>query len=321
MSPRVLCLGEMLLDRIADQVGPEPTSWTEYPGGAPANVACNLVKLGMSAGFIGCLGADQRGDRLLKTLQGLGVDTTGVQRHESAPTRAVEVLRDSSGDRSFGSFGDLGPSFFADAYLQADDLPVALFETAECLVLGTIPLAYPDSAQAVDRALTLVDKHYLKVVLDVNWRPDFWPNPEEAKDRILALLPRVDFIKLSEEEALWLFESKDPHVILTSLEEIEGVFITQGKDGCDYAMGDLVGRIPAFRVAVKDTTGAGDSFVAAFVYQLCSESLTRLDRPDQVAHMLRYANGAGAMTCMESGAIAAQPSSAELEAFLIGRVS
>ena len=99
-NPRVLCLGEILFDLLADQVGrslEQVESWTAYPGGAPANVACALVKLGTTAGFIGCVGEDEPGDALVQLLQTVGVDTTGVQRHPTAPTRQVDVVRTESG--------------------------------------------------------------------------------------------------------------------------------------------------------------------------------------------------------------------------------
>ena len=76
-KPSVLCLGEVLFDCLADQLGlklEEVKSWTPYPGGAPANVACALVKLGTSAGFMGAVGEDEPGNKLVKLLQDVGVD-------------------------------------------------------------------------------------------------------------------------------------------------------------------------------------------------------------------------------------------------------
>jgi fructokinase len=109
-NPRVLCLGEILFDCLADQLGrslEDVESWTPYPGGAPANVACALVKLGTSAGFVGCVGEDEPGNQLVQLLQDIGVDSTGIQRHPTAPTRQVYVVRSEKGDREFAGFGDL----------------------------------------------------------------------------------------------------------------------------------------------------------------------------------------------------------------------
>jgi fructokinase len=126
-NPRVLCLGEVLYDFLADQPGlplEEVKSWTPYPGGAPANVACGLVKLGTPTGFVGCVGRDEQGEALVQLLQQEGVDGTGIQRHPTAPTRIVYVVRSQTNDRSFAGFGDRPTSEFADAHLQAAHLPV-----------------------------------------------------------------------------------------------------------------------------------------------------------------------------------------------------
>ena len=162
VHPRVLCLGEILYDCLADRVGrslSEVESWTPYPGGAPANVACALVKLGTPAGFIGCIGEDPAGDRLVKLLEDVGVDLAGVQRHPTAPTRQVYVLRSTTGDRQFAGFGDSSPEAFADTYLQGQYLPEDLFNQVDFLVLGTLELAYPKSQQAIAFALELAHRH------------------------------------------------------------------------------------------------------------------------------------------------------------------
>ena len=101
-NPKILCIGEILFDCLADQLGKElneVTSWIAYPGGAPANVACGLIKLGISAAFIGCVGKDKPGDELVKILDKIGVNSTGIQRHTNAPTRQVYVTRSLTGER------------------------------------------------------------------------------------------------------------------------------------------------------------------------------------------------------------------------------
>ena len=184
-NPQVLCLGEILFDCLADQLGQgleDVKSWTLYPGGAPANVACALVKLGTSAGFIGALGLDETGNSLIQVLQDASVNTEGVQRYSNAPTRQVYVLRNAYGDRNFAGFGKFETEKFADTLLQAELLPEFLFQRADFLVLGTLELAYPESHRAVHRALDLADKYQLKVMLDINWRPVFWQNIDIASD-------------------------------------------------------------------------------------------------------------------------------------------
>lgn len=318
-NPRVLCLGEILFDFLADQPGvplEQVKSWTPYPGGAPANVACGLAKLGTPSGFIGCVGKDELGESLVQLLATIEVDCTGVQRHESAPTRSVYVVRSETGDRHFAGFGSRDSSEFADTRLQADQLPVALFETAEFLVLGTLELAYPDSAAAIERALQLADQYFLKVLIDVNWRPVFWQDPAIALEKIHQLIAHADFLKLSEEEAAWLFDTTDPGVIAHRVGTVEGVLVTAGEHGCAYCLGGNEGKLPVFKVDVEDTTGAGDSFVAGFLHQLCQLEIRSLDDPLIARQVAEYASAMGALTTIRAGAIAAQPTAAEVDAFL-----
>ncbi|MGB3519399.1 MAG: carbohydrate kinase [Elainellaceae cyanobacterium] len=318
-EPLVLCLGEVLFDRIADQPGlavDEVVSWTPYPGGAPANVACALVKLGTAAGFVGCVGEDEPGQILVELLRTTGVNGVGIQRHGTAPTREVYVVRSLEGDRQFAGFGDRDTTVFADTRLQADLLPGALFDAAEILVLGTLELAYPTTRQAIDRALDFADDRFLKVMIDVNWRPMFWPDPRQAKSLIRQYLERADFLKLSDDEALWLFNTVEPAAIAHLLGHVEGVLVTAGEKGCTYYLGDHEGKLPAFSLDVEDTTGAGDSFLAGFIHQLCQRGMEALKDADQVRQMVTYASAVGALTTLRAGAIAAQPTAAEVAAFL-----
>ncbi|MEI6369742.1 MAG: carbohydrate kinase [Nostocales cyanobacterium ELA608] len=318
-KPSVLCLGEVLFDCLADQLGlklEEVKSWTPYPGGAPANVACALVKLGTSAGFMGAVGEDEPGNKLVKLLQDVGVDTTGVQRHPTAPTRQVYVTRDSGGDRTFAGFGKYDTSEFADTYLQSAKLSPALFAEADFLVLGTLELAYPESEQAVLRSLELAEQYNLKIILDINWRPVFWQDENTAKTKILALLKRFDFLKLTKEEAQWLFDTNDPGAITYRLNSLEGVLVTDGEHGCAYCLGENEGKIPAFSMSVVDTTGAGDGFLAGFIYQLQQVGIKNLKDAETAKRIVTYASAVGALTTIKPGAIASQPTAAEVDAFL-----
>jgi fructokinase len=308
--PTVICLGEVLFDLLADQVGvkaDEVQSWTALAGGAPANVACGLVKLGTAAQFIGCVGEDEPGQALAAKLQEQQVGLLGLKYHPTAPTRQVQVLRSIDGDRTFAGFGTVPTDQFADAYL--DRIPEELFSNAQFLVLGTIGLAYPQSRVATWEAVRLAQRHQVSIVVDVNWRPSFWLDPEAALEAIRELLAVADVVKFAQEEALLLYQEADPIQLRALLPQAQGVIVSDGGNACRYSLWDQTGEIPAFKVAAIDTTGAGDAFVAAVVHQLCSGE-------QQAAQIIRYASAAGALTTLKPGAIDAQPTAAEVTDFL-----
>ena len=316
--PQVICIGEILFDRLSNQLGkPLETVefWTDYPGGAPANTACGLVKLGIPTAFIGCIGEDQSGDQLVELLTKTGVNITGVQRHSSAPTRIVYVVRDEKGDRSFAGFGDRKTTEFADTYLQSEQLPKDLFKTAKFLVLGTLELAYQPSQDAILTALKLAKNYQVKLFIDINWRPMFWKNPDQAIELILNFVKNADFLKLTNEEAELLFKTIDPKAIAKQL-KIQGVFVTAGERGCTYYLAGNYGKIPAFSVNVTDTTGAGDGFTAGIIDQFCKLGIESINNPQIAEKIVKFASAVGALTTTKPGAIAAQPTLTEVETFL-----
>jgi fructokinase len=322
MPSTVLCLGEILFDCLADQLG-KPyeavESWTPYPGGAPANVACGLVKLGTSAGLIGCVGDDEPGHQLMNLLQEVGVEISGMQRHPQAPTRQVYVVRTEEGDRQFAGFGDVASHEFADTRLDGTQIPESLFESAEFLVMGTLAMAYPEFNQAIARCRELARQHGVQVLIDVNWRPVFWPDVESAKATIRKAIADADLLKLSDEEAEFLFNTQAVTEVATQLPNVSRVIITRGDRGCGYCFGDVVGDIEAFSVPVQDTTGAGDGFIAGFLHQLQNQGLDALYEPASARNVMKYASAVGALTAMKPGAIAAQPTAEEVQQFLQGQ--
>jgi fructokinase len=317
---QVVCLGEILFDCIADQAGKtleQVESWTAYPGGAPANVACALQKLGTSAALISCLGNDDRGKALIALLETIGVNTTGLQVNFFAPTRTVMVTRSLDGDRHFAAFGEHHDSQdFADTKLQANLLPTELLATADVLVTGTLGLASPETAATIAQAVDIVKHYGGKVFVDLNWRPVFWADPSFAPALIRELLAKADGLKLTDEEADWLFHTQDLAAIAAEFPQLQVILLTAGERGCTYWTATTQQQIPAFPVQVEDTTGAGDGFLAGFLHQICLQGIQVLQQPASLREIVTYASAVGAITTLRPGAIAAQPDAQEVEAFL-----
>jgi fructokinase len=305
----VICLGEVLFDLLANELGVSRElveSWTPLPGGAPANVACALVKMGDRSRFIGCVGIDEAGEKLTNELTTQGVDLTGLQRHPTAPTRQVYVVRTADGDRIFGDFGGITTDKFADTQLSV--VPRELFTGADFLLLGTLALAYPLSAASTWQAVEFATAQGVKIVVDINWRPTFWTSPTAAIPEIKRLLARADYVKFAKEEAELIYGQTSPQLLCQSLPNAVGIFVTDGGNVCEYWLEGVAGEQPAFEVNAIDTTGAGDAFVAGLIHQLGTSK--------PAPEIVRYAAAAGALTTLKPGAIDAQPTDAEIRQFL-----
>ena len=305
----VICLGEVLFDLLANESGVSSEnvkSWTPLPGGAPANVACALVKMGDRSRFIGCVGNDDAGLKLVAKLASEGLDLTGLQRHSTAPTRQVYVVRTLDGDRVFGDFGGIATDEFADT--QLSQVPSSLFTGADFLLLGTLALAYPHSAASTWQAVEFAETSGVKIMVDINWRPTFWTSPTSAIPQIKQLLAKADYVKFAREEAELIYSETSPQILCKYLPKAVGIFVTDGGNVCEYWLNGVTGSQPAFAVTAIDTTGAGDAFVAGLLHQLGLKK----SGPE----IVRYAAAAGALTTLKPGAIDAQPTDTEILAFL-----
>ncbi|MBE9138969.1 carbohydrate kinase [Nodosilinea sp. LEGE 07088] len=318
MTEPVVCLGECLVDRLF-QVGVavqnNTQNWTDYPGGAPANVAAAIAKLGTPTRVVSALGQDNLGDWLLQVLQKQGVQCQ-IQRVVEALTRTVLVTRNTTGDRKFIGFSTPDPTAFADAYLSPEWIDTVDFSGVDYLVMGTLGLAYPTTARAMARARDRAQQAGAKLVIDLNWRPVFWLVLETAPKTIREFLAAANLLKLSREEALWLLNTDDAADICRQFPRAQAVLLTDGGNGSTCATQHHSVTLPAFAVDSLDTTGAGDAFLAGVIHQLCQRGWDCLQHAEQIEEVLRYASAVGALTTLKPGAIAAQPTPHEVAAFL-----
>jgi len=174
---KVICVGEALIDRSRNKTN---QGFTDFLGGAPANVACALRKLKIDSTFIGSLGSDDYGKKFITQFNELDVNLDFLQIDNDSSTRVVNVDRDKFGDRFFSGFEESLYSCFADEVLsnqfiekQILNLEKSFLET-KYLVTGTNLLSSPISAKTIFFLLEKAKKFEVKIVIDLNWREVFW---------------------------------------------------------------------------------------------------------------------------------------------------
>ncbi len=328
-APQVLCLGEALVDRLGPPGGDPARDLPcdDRLGGAPANVACALARLGTPSAFLGRLGEDAIGAAFRELFEARGVDTSALQWDAQRPSRIVLVRRNAQGERQFGGFaGDRGAGF-ADQALAATELSAALgplLTSARWLLVGTIPLASPTAASALGLTLREAAAAGVRLAVDVNWRPTFWdPAADPAsgptaaqRAAIQPLLEQAALIKCAREEAEWLWGTADPAAASAGLPQRPALLITDGGAPLRWWLGGVAGALPAFPVPVVDTTGAGDAFTAGLLHALLEGPLQEPTAADQVHQLIRFASACGALVCQGAGAIDPQPSAGAVRSFL-----
>ncbi|MEW5317826.1 MAG: hypothetical protein WDW38_009093 [Sanguina aurantia] len=303
-------------------------------GGAPCNVATALSRLGVAVTFVTALGDDERGTQLLNLCKERGVLMHAAQVLKGAPTRDVYVVRDNDGDREFAGFGRPTESY-SDCFLDANSIPAEEISAATVLVTGTLGLAYPGSRDSLTRAADACRAagSSCRLIVDVNWRPVFWGDADQARVTVLAYLEKASLIKISDSDLEWLLgvgleeAMGDPCKILDRFPAAMGVMVTAGARGATYCVhagpkSSVSGTVESFKVDTVDTTGAGDAFTAGFIYKLLEAgSLEQLAAdPRAMRAAVVFAAAAGALTTTRPGAIESQPTLGEVRALVRERV-
>ena len=312
----VIALGELLIDFVPTEAGlgvGGTLLWERAPGGAPANVAVGLARLGISTAFLGMVGDDPFGHYLAAILRENQVDVRGLRFNPSARTALAFVALQADGERDFMFYRH--PS--ADMLYTPTDVEEDVFDTASIFHCGSISVISEPSRAATYHALDLARKYGLIVSIDPNLRLPLWPSAKTARTEIRELLPYADVIKVSDEEATFLTGETDLGRAMAALwhDNLKLLLLTQGNAGCTYRTAHGSGTVASIAVQAVDTTGAGDSFVAATLASL-AHTPALWDDYAALEQTLRRANIAGALTTTQRGGIPALPTWAQIEAAL-----
>ena len=318
----VICLGELLIDFVSldrDVSLAESSGFKKAPGGAPANVAAGVARLGLKAGFIGKVGHDPFGAYLRKVLGDLQVDTEYLVADPDARTTLSFVAQKSDGVRDCMFYRNPG----ADMLLRPDELDAGYFEGATFFHFGSISLGAEPVKSATLKAIEMSRAKGLLISYDPNLRMSLWPDEETARREINAGFPFADVVKISEEEYGFILGCDTPESCAEAILAMgpKLVVVTLGPKGCYYSDGVHAGYLPTFDdVTVVETTGAGDAFVAAtlagIIARLKEGDPDALSADEAFVRILTFANAAGSLATTKIGAIPSLPTTDEVLAFL-----
>lgn len=316
MKERIVCIGEILVDFVAPEKNValiEAKSFRPCAGGAPANVAVGIARLGGAATFLSCVGQDCWGEYLRKELEAEGVDVSGVQVTTEASTTLAFVSLFDGGERDFSFIRSPG----ADTKIETSKLTRAPLENCAILHFGTVSMTAEPSGQATRDAVGLARESGAAISLDVNYRANLWTSPQAAIECVRELLPSVDILKLSEEEAELVTSRGDLKTASMELLAMgpRVVLISLGAEGCVCAFGDSFFKVSAFPAACLDATGAGDSFMAGFL-QRFFELKMRFEDRSVLEDACRFACAAASHTVQGYGAIPSLPFLVDVEGCL-----
>lgn len=309
----VVSFGELLIDFVALETGVtvgEASGFLKAPGGAPANVAVGVARLGHDSAFLGQVGDDPFGHFLEGVLRAENVETRGLCFSPEARTALAFVSLRADGERSFSFYRN--PS--ADMLMRPEDVALDVIEGRRIFHFGSITLIGEPSRSATLAAVQHARSRGLLISYDPNLRTALWDNADAARAGMLLGLEYADIVKVSDEELEFLTGEQNPGALWRDGMSI--IVVTHGASGATVYTQRERFLSPGFAVQAVDTTGAGDGFVAGLMHGVLTYGDDFARHLNEIA---RFANAVGALTTTKKGAIPALPTRAEVEAFLSAR--
>lgn len=316
--PKVTCIGEILVDFVSMEKGvslSDASGFRKFPGGAPANVAVGLVRLGVPTAFVGRVGDDSFGHYLCNELKRIGVTSGGIVFDKQHKTRLAFVSVTPSGERFF-EFWESHP---ADIQLRFSDVNLQTLRESKIIHVSSFLLLNEPARSSLIQIISEFQDGQCLISFDPNIRLDLWRSHAKAKQLMLKVVRFTHILRLSHREATFLTDTDD---IKDSAAELLSygphiVVVTQGQHGCYFKTRTVDGFVEGFPVDVVDTTGCGDGFLAGLLDGLLRSDLKIDALSSDVLHQIcRYANAVGALVATRPGAITALPEKREVEEFL-----
>ncbi|OCG42713.1 aminoimidazole riboside kinase [Gilliamella sp. Bif1-4] len=305
-NTKVWSLGDAVIDLLPFG----DMNYKACAGGAPANVAIGVAKLGLPSAFIGRVGNDPFGDFMETTFRQYNVDCQSLEKDEHHRTSTVVVDLGKNGERSFTFL--VSPS--ADQFLSQQAIPNF---NQDILHFCSLALVGHTCRQTLKIAIEQLTAKNGLISFDVNLREQMWANKDEMRTTITQFCHDADILKLSDEELFWLTQSNDWSEALNKLQqhyEASLKLITKGKDGSIVLWQGKTFSFDSYHVNSVDTTGAGDAFVAGLLSSIASSGMP--DDKLMLESMMTIASACGALATTKKGALTALPDSTFLQSFI-----
>lgn len=307
----LICVGEMVIDFLP---GSEEGVYIRKAGGAPANVAVAAARNGLQAGFCGRVGNDDFGKFLFRTLEENHVTVCCPALVDEATTTMAFVSLNAEGDRSFTFARKPG----ADMFLTKENVDASGACEASLVHAGSCSLSKEPAASATAYALESAKQHGRLVSFDVNYRNLMWNDDRAACVKaVQEILPQVDFLKISEEEADMLTcppaEAAQRYGIAVLVE-------TLGASGARCYWNGKTLHVPGRKATCVDATGAGDAFWGGFLSCLLLNGVRKTEDLSEALLLkaLDYGNVAGWLCVQKKGAMESLPTHAQVMEILEG---
>ncbi|HZH62499.1 MAG TPA: carbohydrate kinase [Metabacillus sp.] len=308
MGNSIICIGELLIDFFCKDVDIDLIDgkiFEKQAGGAPANVCATIAKLGGDSKFCGKVGDDPFGYFLKRTLDDVNVDTSMLLVDKNHPTTLTFVSLQGNGERDF--VFNQG----ADAFLLEEEIDKGILKKASILHFGSATALIDNPFCSTYLSIMKLAKKEGKFIsFDPNYRKDLW---KERTSQFIKLAKEAvalaDFVKLSEDEIKIVTQKQNLIAGIDDLHQMGAsiIAVTLGKNGTLISNGIEHELIPSIEVQAIDSTGAGDAFVGATLFQIAQEK-----HPHHVIYhfhdlkkMISFSNKVGAMTCTQIGAMSA----------------
>lgn len=318
MKQKLCVIGEALIDFIPQRKGcnlKDVESFSRVAGGAPANVAGAVSRLGIPSMVLTQLGKDAFGDHIIESLQKSGIDTSHILQSEEYDTSLSFVSLREDGNRDFQFYRRSA----ADLHYGPENITEDILDDCGMVHFCSVSLVDSPMKEAHRALLELALKKHVLISFDPNLRLSLWNDHKALYQTIHEFLPYADILKLSDEELYFITGKHQIEEALPMLfaHRCKCVIYTKGKDGATLYRRNEQISAKGHQVQVIDTTGAGDSFIGAFLYCLLKEGIDDIDRIslESMKHHLEFANLYAAHTTTLSGALAAMANHEQLRAF------